>query len=54
MVSKEHGNFIVNTGKAKSSDVLELIDQIRAKAKDERNITMETEVQIIGEEEFTF
>ncbi len=54
MVSEVHGNFIVNTGKAKSADVLGLIDSIREQAKEQRNITMETEVQIIGEDEFTF
>lgn len=54
MVSLAHGNFIINTGKAPSSDVLDLIDAIRVKAKEQRNITMETEVQIIGEDEFTF
>ncbi len=53
-VSKEHGNFIVNRGKATATDVLGLIDQIRRKAKSSRNITMETEVQIIGEDEYTF
>ncbi|BDS07927.1 hypothetical protein NT6N_29670 [Oceaniferula spumae] len=54
MVSEVHGNFIVNTGKAKSGDVLGLIDKIRAEAKSQRDITMETEVQIIGEDDFTF
>lgn len=53
-VSGVHGNFIVNTGRAKSADVLGLIDRIRAAAKAERGITMETEVQIIGEDDFTF
>ncbi len=53
-VSSEHGNFIVNRGKAKTADVLELIKQIRLKAKSTHNITLETEVQIIGEDEYTF
>lgn len=53
-VSSEHGNFIVNRGKARSSDVLALIDLIRREAKAKRNINLETEVQIIGEDEFTF
>jgi len=53
-VSDVHGNFIVNTGKAKAADVLGLIDQIRHEAKSQRGITMETEVQIIGEDEVTF
>jgi len=53
-VSTEHGNFIVNRGKANTADVLGLIDRIRREAKSQRNITLETEVQIIGEDEFAF
>ena len=53
-VSLEHANFIVNRGKATAQDILGLIDQIRHDAKEKRNIVMETEVQIIGEDEFTF
>ena len=53
-VSPIHGNFIVNEGHAKASDILELIDQIRKKAKETRNIDLETEVQIIGEDELSF
>ncbi|MBT8038262.1 MAG: UDP-N-acetylmuramate--L-alanine ligase [Verrucomicrobiae bacterium] len=53
-VSMEHGNFIVNRGKAKAADVLGLIEAIRSKAKSLRNITMETEVQVIGEDESAF
>jgi UDP-N-acetylmuramate--L-alanine ligase/UDP-N-acetylenolpyruvoylglucosamine reductase len=53
-VSTTHGNFIVNDGKAKASDVLALIAQIRRTAKDQYGITMETEVQIIGENEISF
>lgn len=53
-VSSEHGNFIVNRGKAKASDVLGLIDKIRREAKAERDIILETEVQIIGEDDYTF
>ncbi|NWK56374.1 UDP-N-acetylmuramate--L-alanine ligase [Verrucomicrobiaceae bacterium N1E253] len=53
-VSSIHGNFIVNDGKASAGDVLSLIDTIRHKAKSEYNIDLETEVQIIGEDEITF
>jgi len=53
-VSEIHGNFIVNTGGAKARDVLGLIDKIKAKAKQQRNIELHTEVQIIGEDEVTF
>ena len=47
-------SFIVNRGKASSSDVLGLIDHIRREAKAQREINLETEVQIIGDDEFTF
>ncbi len=53
-VSQEHGNFIVNRGSARSKDVLDLIDEIKSKALSERSINMETEVQIIGENEYLF
>ncbi len=53
-VSPEHGNFIVNRGKASASDVLSLIEQIKAKAKEERGVDLETEVQILGEDDVVF
>jgi UDP-N-acetylenolpyruvoylglucosamine reductase len=49
-VSAEHGNFIVNDGTATARDVLELIEILKAKAKAERGIELQTEVEIIGEE----
>jgi UDP-N-acetylmuramate--alanine ligase len=49
MVSDVHGNFIINRGKATSSDVLALIEKVREQAKRERNIDLEVEVQVIGE-----
>ena len=48
-VSEEHGNFIINEGAATARDVLELIEVIRQKAKSERGIDLETEVEIVGE-----
>ena len=53
-VSLEHGNFIVNDGRATADEVLELISQIRRKASLEKGIELETEVQIIGEDEASF
>lgn len=50
-VSEVHGNFIVNDGRASASDVLGLIAEIKAKALAERGIELETEVQIIGQDE---
>ncbi|MCC7377001.1 MAG: UDP-N-acetylmuramate dehydrogenase [Verrucomicrobiales bacterium] len=49
VVSEVHGNFIVNEGGARASDVLALIDLIRARAREVRGIELETEVEIIGE-----
>ncbi len=53
-VSLEHGNFIVNRGKATASEVLSLIEKIKESSQVHRGVTLETEVQIIGEDEITF
>ena len=53
-VSEVHGNFIVNRGKARAADILELINRIKIKARNERSIELETEVQILGEDEVCF
>ena len=44
----------MNDGKATADDVLELITEIRKKAREEKGIELDTEVQIIGEEEALF
>jgi len=49
-VSAEHGNFLVNDGTAKASDVLELIEKLRQHVRAERGIELHTEVEIIGED----
>jgi len=49
MVSLEHGNFLVNDGTATAQDVLALIEFIQRRARSERGIELETEVEIIGE-----
>jgi UDP-N-acetylmuramate--alanine ligase len=48
-VSEVHGNFIVNDGGATAEEMLELIDKIKATAREKRGIELETEVQIVGE-----
>ena len=48
-VSMEHGNFLVNDGTATARDVLDLIELVRQRARTERGIELETEVEIIGE-----
>jgi len=49
MVSNEHGNFLINTGGATASDVLELMETVKKRARQERGIDLRTEVEIIGE-----
>lgn len=48
-ISVEHGNFIVNDGSATARDVLELIAMVKNRAKAERGIDLQTEVEMIGE-----
>ena len=50
VVSAEHGNFIINDGKATARDVLELIEILKARVKSARSIELQTEVEIIGED----
>jgi UDP-N-acetylmuramate--alanine ligase len=47
-VSEIHGNFIVNDGEARSSEILQLITEIQVLAKKMRGIDLQTEVQIVG------
>jgi UDP-N-acetylmuramate dehydrogenase len=49
-ISEKHGNFIVNLGNAKASDIIVLIDVIKTKVKKERGIVLQTEVMIVGED----
>ena len=53
-VSEVHGNFIVNGGGATASEVLAVIERIKAVARETRGIELETEVKVLGEDEFTF
>lgn len=54
LVSQEHGNFIVNSGKGTASEVLALIEKIQAQSLAERGVELDTEVQILGEDESMF
>ena len=50
MVSDVHANFFVNLGRATAADVLELVRQVRERARLERGVELEAEVEIVGEE----
>ncbi|WP_026560464.1 UDP-N-acetylmuramate dehydrogenase [Bacillus sp. J37] len=47
-ISEMHGNFIVNAGGATAQDVLDLIEFVKKTILEKYDITMETEVEIIG------
>lgn len=49
-VSEKHANFIVNTGNASASDILDLIKAVQQLVKDKFGIELHPEVRIIGEE----
>ncbi len=49
-VSSVHANFIINDGSASARDILELIELIQSRVKTARDIELETEVQIVGED----
>jgi UDP-N-acetylmuramate--alanine ligase len=51
VISDVHGNFIVNDGNATAQDVLNLIELVKKQAKAARGIELETEVEIVGENE---
>jgi len=50
-VSEKHANFIVNTGDAKASDILRLIDQVRKTVFEKFHVLLETEIRIYGEQD---
>lgn len=47
MVSKKHANFIVNMGKATSSDVKKLIKKIQKTVKKKFGIVLEAEIRVL-------
>ncbi|MDO8785960.1 MAG: UDP-N-acetylmuramate dehydrogenase, partial [Syntrophales bacterium] len=49
-ISERHGNFIVNLGHAKASDILALIDTAKEKVLKKNGIVLEVEVVIIGDD----
>jgi UDP-N-acetylmuramate dehydrogenase len=48
-ISEKHGNFIVNTGGATASDILDLIERVQQEVLKQTGIVLETEVRIVGE-----
>jgi UDP-N-acetylmuramate dehydrogenase len=49
MVSERHANFIVNLGKATAEEVIRLMEFIEKKIYEEKGISLEREVKVVGE-----
>ena len=47
-VSTKHANFIINKGKAKSSDVIQLIEKVQKIVFDKFNVSLEKEIIFWG------
>ncbi len=47
-ISEVHANFIVNTGTATASDVLELVRQVRESVEDAYGIELKPEIRFLG------
>jgi UDP-N-acetylmuramate dehydrogenase len=48
-ISSVHANFIVNRGKATASDVVQLIELVRTKVKEQFGVTLSEEIIRVGE-----
>jgi UDP-N-acetylmuramate dehydrogenase len=49
MISLKHANWIVNTGEAKTGDILALMQLARQKVKEQTGIDLEPEIRVVGE-----
>jgi UDP-N-acetylmuramate dehydrogenase len=49
MISDRHANFIINLGKATAEEVLDLIERVERRVYEEKGISLEREVRVVGE-----
>jgi UDP-N-acetylmuramate dehydrogenase len=49
MISDRHANFIVNVGKAKAAEVINLMEWVEKRVYEEKGISLEREVKVVGE-----
>lgn len=48
-ISSKHANFFMNEGSASAQDVLSLIEAARQRVKDEFGVTLELEIELVGD-----
>ena len=49
MISERHANFIINLGRAKAAEVIRLMEFVEKKVYEEKGISLEREVKVVGE-----
>ena len=49
-VSTKHAGFVVNKGKATAKDVLELVEHIKRTIKEKKDLDIELEIIVLGDE----
>lgn len=49
IVSEQHANFICNLGRARASDVLELVDQVQDRVVSRFGVWLSLELEVVGE-----
>jgi len=49
MISERHANFIINLGKAKAEEVIDLMELVERKIYEAKSISLEREVRVVGE-----
>ena len=50
MISEKHGNFFVNLGQARASDVLALVELARERVRATAGIDLELEIRVVGDD----
>ena len=49
-ISDKHCNFFINNGKAKASDIEELINKVKKEVQTKTGVNLDLEIKIIGNE----
>ncbi len=47
-VSRKHSGFIINKNKATATDILNLVDEVKKRVKNEKGVNLECEIIIVG------
>jgi UDP-N-acetylmuramate dehydrogenase len=50
-VSEKHAGFLINRGHATCRDMISLMQEVQQRVRDKYGVSIEPEVQIVGEEE---